>query len=227
MLDIRREPWVRNRWQEMRNFGCLDRRVTANMCSTWASAWCLISGNRIGRTLLIKVTECWENIIVYKFWCLYFFLRAERSGDRIPVRAKFSVHVQTGPEAHPMFCTMCTGSFLGVNQPERGAGHLLSSSAEVENGLELFHHLHSVPAPAYHGVTFTFAFHSVRTLSLQWGKNQKKSSFPYQPHLQSNQNRLIKIVLHYLPLPPKKIYVEYTQHPFRFSSSFVLRHREA
>jgi hypothetical protein len=116
-------------------------------------------------------------MIVYKFWYLYFFLLAERSGDRIPVRAKFSVHVQTGPEAHPMFCTMCTGSFLGVNQPERGAGHLLSSSAEVENGLELYHRLHSVPAPAYHGVTFTFAFHSVRTLYFNEERIRKKVHF--------------------------------------------------
>jgi len=38
-------------------------------------------------------------------------LRAGRSGDRIPVEAKFSAPVQTGPEAHPDSCTMGTGSF--------------------------------------------------------------------------------------------------------------------
>ena len=41
-------------------------------------------------------------------------LRPERSGDRIPVGARFSALVQTGPEAHPASCTMGTGSFTGV-----------------------------------------------------------------------------------------------------------------
>jgi len=40
--------------------------------------------------------------------------RAGRSGDRIPVGARFSAPVQTGPEAHPASCTMGTGSLLGV-----------------------------------------------------------------------------------------------------------------
>ena len=39
---------------------------------------------------------------------------AGRSGDRIPVGARFSASVQTGPGAHPAFCTMGTGSFPGV-----------------------------------------------------------------------------------------------------------------
>jgi hypothetical protein len=41
-------------------------------------------------------------------------LRAGRSGDRIPVRARFSAPNQTGSEAHPASCTMGTGSFPGV-----------------------------------------------------------------------------------------------------------------
>jgi len=32
----------------------------------------------------------------------------------IPVEARFSAPVQTGPEAHPASCTMGTGSFSGV-----------------------------------------------------------------------------------------------------------------
>ena len=40
-------------------------------------------------------------------------LRAGRSGDRIPEGARFSAPVQTGPGAHPAFCTMGTGSFPG------------------------------------------------------------------------------------------------------------------
>ena len=42
------------------------------------------------------------------------WLRAARSGDRIPVGARFSEPVQTGPGAHPASCTMGTGSFPRV-----------------------------------------------------------------------------------------------------------------
>ena len=42
------------------------------------------------------------------------WLLARRSGDRIPVRAKFSSSVQTGPGDHPASCSIGTGSFLGV-----------------------------------------------------------------------------------------------------------------
>ena len=41
-------------------------------------------------------------------------LRAGRSGDRIPVKARVSSPVQTGPGAHPTSCTTGTGSFPGV-----------------------------------------------------------------------------------------------------------------
>jgi hypothetical protein len=36
-------------------------------------------------------------------------LQAGRSGDRIPVGARFSAPVQTGPGAHPASYTMRTG----------------------------------------------------------------------------------------------------------------------
>jgi hypothetical protein len=61
------------------------------------------------------------------------WLRAERSGDRIPVGARFFTNVQTGPGAHLASCTMGTESFSGVKRPGRGADHPPPSSAEVEN----------------------------------------------------------------------------------------------
>jgi hypothetical protein len=61
------------------------------------------------------------------------WLRAGRSGDRIPVKARFFAHVQTGPGAHPAACTMGTGYFPGVKRPGLGADHPPPPSAEVEN----------------------------------------------------------------------------------------------
>ena len=46
--------------------------------------------------------------------------------DRIPWGgggARFSAPVQTGPGAHPTYCTMGTGSFQGVKRPGRGVDH--------------------------------------------------------------------------------------------------------
>ena len=40
-------------------------------------------------------------------------LRAGRSGDRIPVRVRFSGPVQTGPGAHAASCTMSNGTLSG------------------------------------------------------------------------------------------------------------------
>ena len=63
------------------------------------------------------------------------------------------MRLQTGPEAHPVPCTVGTGSFLGEKQLGHGADHSPLSSAEIVNGLELHLHLVSVPAQACHGVT--------------------------------------------------------------------------
>ena len=59
-------------------------------------------------------------------------LRVGRSGDRIPVRARFSAPVQTGTGAHPPSYTVGTGSFPGVKRPGRGVDHPPTSSAEVK-----------------------------------------------------------------------------------------------
>ena len=50
-------------------------------------------------------------------------LRAGRSGDRIPVGARFSAPVQTGPGVPPSSYTMGTWSFPGLKRPWRGVDH--------------------------------------------------------------------------------------------------------
>jgi hypothetical protein len=62
---------------------------------------------------------CVSRVTQYNDW-----LRAERSGDQIPVEARFSLPVQTGPRDHPASCTMGTGSFPGV---ESGRGGTLTT----------------------------------------------------------------------------------------------------
>jgi hypothetical protein len=81
----------------------------------------------------------WENFVVRKLIGrlgssvgIATGLRAGRSGDGIPVGARFFTHVQTDPEAHPSSCTVGTGSFPGVKRPGRGADHPPPSSAEVK-----------------------------------------------------------------------------------------------
>jgi hypothetical protein len=73
-------------------------------------------------------------VIIYNFYCIILYnymwarslcqysdwLRAGRSGDRIPVGARFSAPVQTGPGTHLTSRTMSTGSFPGVKSGGRG-----------------------------------------------------------------------------------------------------------
>jgi len=80
-------------------------------------------------------------------------LWAGLSGDRIPMGARFSVPVQTGPGAHPASYTMCTGSFPGVKRPGRGVDHPPPSSAKVKESVELY--LSSPSGPSMVNFTFT------------------------------------------------------------------------
>jgi len=63
------------------------------------------------------------------------------------VRTRFSAPVQTGPEAHPAFYTMGTGSFPGVNRLGSGVDHSLPSSAEVKERVEIY--LYSTSGPSW------------------------------------------------------------------------------
>ena len=52
-----------------------------------------------------------------------YSLRPGRSGDRIPVAARFSAPVQTDCGAHPASYTKGTESFPGVKRPGHGVDH--------------------------------------------------------------------------------------------------------
>ena len=65
-------------------------------------------------------------------------LQDGRSGDRIPVGARFFSHVQNGPGTHPSSYTMGTGSFPGVKRQRRGSDHPSQPSVEVKERVELY-----------------------------------------------------------------------------------------
>jgi hypothetical protein len=89
-------------------------------------------------------------------------LWAGRSGDRIPVEARFSAPVQTGPGAQPASRTMDTGSFPGVKRPGRGIDRQPPSSAEVKERVELY--LYSPSVPSWHaGQTLLLLSHYIST----------------------------------------------------------------
>jgi hypothetical protein len=60
------------------------------------------------------------------------WLRVGRSGDRIPVGAKYFAHFHIVPGAHPATCTMATETFPGVKRSGRGADHPPPSTTEVK-----------------------------------------------------------------------------------------------
>jgi hypothetical protein len=64
------------------------------------------------------------------------WLRAGRSGDRIPVLARFSATVQTGPGGHPASCTMNGYRVFpgGKKRPGHDADPSPPSSAVVTKG---------------------------------------------------------------------------------------------
>ena len=106
--------------------------VTMWLAGQLADKWTLIT---------MRISLGYPNYIRGSGWlCRYSdSLQAGRSGDRIPVEAKFSAHVKTGPGAHPASYTMGTGSLLGVKRPGRGVDPPPPpSSVEVEGRVELY-----------------------------------------------------------------------------------------
>ena len=126
-----------------------------DVCSLWQIVFC---------------NDC-ETSLVYSANCLHSMgrdglvgiattLRAGRSRDRIPVGARFSAPVQTGPGAHPASCTMGTGYFggEGVKRPGRGADHPPQSKCRVLERVGLYLCSPSGLSWRVIGRTFTFTF---------------------------------------------------------------------
>ena len=100
------------------------------------------------------------------------WLRVGRSGDRIPVGARFSAPVQTGPGAHPASCTMGTRSFPGA---KRGLGVALTThpfQCRGQERVELYLYSHDGPYGLYRasvpvqGCTLLFSLLHITYLTL-------------------------------------------------------------
>ena len=87
---------------------------------------------------------------------IYLIFLQYRSGDWIPVGARFSAPVETGCEAHPASYTMGTGSFPRLKRPVRGVDHPPLSSAEFKDRVELY--LYSTSGPSWPVLEWTLPF---------------------------------------------------------------------
>jgi len=72
----------------------------------------------------IKTLKEMVTVIAYYVGRYSDWLRAGRSGDRIPVEVRFSAPVQTGAEDRPALMEWVPVSFRGVKWPGRGGDHI-------------------------------------------------------------------------------------------------------
>jgi hypothetical protein len=94
-----------------------------------------------------RIIETTLNIRDLEYRSLYSdSLRALRSGNRIPVGARFFVPVQTSCGAHLASCTNgYRESFPGVKRAGRGVDHPPPSSVEVKGSVRLYFYSPSGP----------------------------------------------------------------------------------
>jgi len=76
----------------------------------------------------------------------------------MPVGARFSAPIQTGPGAHPASFTMDTGSFPGVKRPGRGVDHPPHLGDEVKERVDLYLYSHSRTSWPVLGPYLTYNF---------------------------------------------------------------------
>ena len=68
----------------------------------------------------------------------YIKLRVGQSVDRIPVEARFSAPVRSGPGAHLVSCTFSTGFLPEIKRTGCGVNHQRPGSAEVKERIKLY-----------------------------------------------------------------------------------------
>jgi hypothetical protein len=73
---------------------------------------CWVFNERWNNKFYYKAASCW--LFLLNLSLLLDWLRAGRSWDRIPMKARFSALVQTGPGSHRISCTMDIRSFPGL-----------------------------------------------------------------------------------------------------------------
>jgi hypothetical protein len=83
-------------------------------------------------------------------------LHAGRSGDQIPLGARFSASVQSRPEAHPASCKWVPGSFHGSKAARAWCWPPTPSNAEVKGRVELY--LYSPSWPSWPGLWWTLSY---------------------------------------------------------------------
>jgi hypothetical protein len=83
---------------------------------------------------LIKETTVFKGIMKFVSDTIYCQFCSQTYGnwDRIPVGARFSAPVQTGPGSYPTSYVMGTGSSPELNRPLCGVDHPPPSSADVK-----------------------------------------------------------------------------------------------
>jgi hypothetical protein len=98
---------------------CLWYTVNSNWYKLWGSLCLALYIHWCNAALSNK-----QALFVIWYNQIHNLLQAEKSGDRIPVGARFSAHVQTDSGAHPTSYTVGTGSLPGVKQRGYGVDHL-------------------------------------------------------------------------------------------------------
>jgi hypothetical protein len=121
----------------------------------------LSTGGRRGLNFWIENVDYYYHLRRYSDW-----LRAGRSGDHIPVGARFFAHVQTGAGAHPVSYIMGTGSSTGCKTVGAWCLRPTPSYRRDREWVELYLHSPSGSYVACYKETFTFYFNSILIINV-------------------------------------------------------------
>ena len=125
-------------------------------------------------------------------------VRAGRSGDRIPVGARYFAPIRTASGVHPAPYTTGTGSFVLVKRPGRGVHNPLPS-AEVKERAELY--LYSPSGPTWRVLGWTLFMWN--WLVKIWSEVEGKFCHKHGRRCQRNERRRkTRNYLRYLTLHP-------------------------